>query len=456
MSNVSTPDQRRLQRRWYWNDLGVTGYLTVTITVLLGPYLTSVANAAACPTQPTDQTCLRDLHVLGVPIAPGSLVPYTLTAGTLISAVLLVLGGALADRSPHPARLLMVFASIGSLAAMALALVAGTDWPLGVVLAMITTICIALGMSVYNAIMVRITPAEDRDRVSSTGWAFGYLGGAILLVVALVLLALHGTLGLSTTQTVRLIFFISGVWWAVFAWYAATGLTQVPGAASSEPLGRTIRGGIGQLRATLGELHSYPQTFRFLIAFLLYNDGIQTVITSASLFGSKQLGFSDNQLVITILWVQVIAFGGALSFARLASRFGAQRTVLASLVAWTAVVGAAFFVPRGAFLPWLALATAIGLVLGGSQSLSRSLFSHLIPHGEETKYFSLYQAMERGTSWFGTLLFGLVFQLFHDYRWSIVALVIFFVGGGAILRTVDVAAGIRAVGNQVPRTLQAR
>lgn len=453
---VSTADQRRLQRRWYWNDLGVTGYLTVTITVLLGPYLTTVANAAACPDRPTDQTCLTNLHVLGVPVAPGSLVPYTLTAGTILAAVLLVLGGALADRSPNPARLLMFFASLGSVAAMALALVAGTNWPLGVVLAMTTTICIALGMSVYNAIMVRITPAEDRDRVSSTGWAFGYLGGAILLVVALVLLGLHSTLGLTTTQTVRLIFFISGLWWAVFAWYAATGLTEVRGTSAGAPLGATIASGLAQLRATFGEMRSYPQTFRFLVAFLLYNDGIQTVITSASLFGSRQLGFSDNQLVITILWVQIIAFGGALSFARFAARFGAQRTILGSLVAWTGVVTAAFFVPRGSFEMWLVLATGIGVVLGGSQSLSRSLFSHLIPPGEETKYFSLYQAMERGTSWFGTLLFGLVFQWFHDYRWSILALIVFFVGGGAILRTVDVGAGIRAVGNQVPSTLRAR
>lgn len=450
----STPEQRQLQRRWYWNDLGVTGYLTVTITVLLGPYLTTVANAAACPGQPTEQTCRTDLHVLGIPIAPGSVVPYTLTAGTIVAAVLLILGGAMADRARRPARVLAFFASVGSLAAMGLSLVAGTRWGLGVVLAMISTICIALSTSVYNAIMVRITPAEDRDRVSSVGWSFGYIGGAVLLVVALVLLGLHGAIGLSTTSVVRLIFLISGLWWAAFAWYSAIGLDDVRGEAAAGSLGESLRAGAGQLRATFGEIRSYPQTFRFLVAFLLYNDGIQTVISSASLYGNRQLGFSDNQLVITILWVQIVAFAGALTFARLAARFGSQRSILYSLVAWTAVVTIAFFLPRGAFVLWLLLATGIGLVLGGSQSLSRSLFSHLIPRGEETKYFSFYQAMERGTSWFGTLLFGLIFQWVHDYRWSILALIIFFAAGAMILRTVDVRSGIAAVGNEVPVTLR--
>lgn len=452
--NASSPAQRQLQRRWYWNDLGVTGYLTVTITVLLGPYLTTVANAAACPTQPTDQTCRANLHVLGIPIAPGSVVPYTLTAGTIVAAVLLILGGAMADQARRPARLLAFFASIGSVAAMGLSLVAGTRWGLGVVLAMVSTICIALSTSVYNAIMVRITPPEDRDRVSSIGWSFGYIGGAILLVIALVLLGLHGAVGLSTTGVVRLIFVISGLWWAAFAWYSATGLDEVRGESSGGSLAAGLRAGIGQLRATFAEIRSYPQTFRFLIAFLLYNDGIQTVISSASLYGNRQLGFSDNQLVVTILCVQIVAFIGALCFARLAARFGSQRSILYSLAAWTVVVTVAFFLPRGAFVLWLLLATGIGLVLGGSQSLSRSLFSHLIPGGEETKYFSFYQAMERGTSWFGTLLFGLIFQWVHDYRWSILALVIFFAAGAAILRTVDVRAGISAVGNQVPATLR--
>ncbi len=145
-----------------------------------------------------------------------------------------------------------------------------------------------------------------------------------------------------------------------------------------------------------------------------------------------------------------MAFGGALLFGAVAARVGAWRTILASLVLWCAVVGLGYFLPERRFGLFLALAVLIGLVLGGSQALSRSLFSQLIPRGREAEYFSLYQSAERGTSWFGTLLFGLVYQVTDSYRDAIVALVVFFVVGGAILARVDVRRGIVEAGNQVP------
>jgi UMF1 family MFS transporter len=136
-----------------------------------------------------------------------------------------------------------------------------------------------------------------------------------------------------------------------------------------------------------------------------------------------------------------------------AGRIGAYRTILASLVLWCTVVAVGYALPVGEFLPFLALAVLIGLVLGGSQALSRSLFSHLIPRGREAEYFSLYQAAERGTSWLGTLLFGLIFQLTDSYRLAIIALVIFFVVGGFVLARVDVRRGIEDAGNPVPAVI---
>ena len=168
------------------------------------------------------------------------------------------------------------------------------------------------------------------------------------------------------------------------------------------------------------------------------------------MYGAEQLGFSTNQLIETILLVQIVAFGGALLFGRLARRYGARDVVLSSLVLWAGVVAIGFFLPRGQFTLWLGLAVLIGVVLGGSQALSRSLYSQLVPRGREAEYFSLYQACERGTSWFGTLLFGLVHQLTDSYRPAILALLVFFVLGGLILRTVDVRQGIRDAGNVAP------
>jgi MFS transporter, UMF1 family len=174
------------------------------------------------------------------------------------------------------------------------------------------------------------------------------------------------------------------------------------------------------------------------------------VISAASIFAAEQLGLPQGQLIMSILLVQFVAFAGALIFGRVAGRIGAKRAVLASLVLWCAVVAAGFVLPGHRFVPFLALAVLIGIVLGGSQALARSLYSQLVPQGREAEYFSLYQAAERGTSWSGTLLFGLVYQLTHTYRAAIVALVGFFVVGGFLLATVDVRRGIIDAGNEVP------
>ncbi len=188
-------------------------------------------------------------------------------------------------------------------------------------------------------------------------------------------------------------------------------------------------------------------TLRFLVAYLFFNDGIQTVITAASTYGEKQLGFSTSVLIATILLVQFVAFGGALLFGRLAARWGAHRSILWGLVVWMVIVVTAFALPAHRVIPFLVLAVAIGVVLGGTQALSRSYFSQLIPRGREAEYFSLYQACERGTSWLGTLVFGVVHQVTGSYRPAIVALVAFFGIGIIVLSRVDTGRGIADAAN---------
>jgi UMF1 family MFS transporter len=211
-----------------------------------------------------------------------------------------------------------------------------------------------------------------------------------------------------------------------------------------------VASSFGQLAATLRHLRAFPQTLLFLLAYLFFNDGIQTVISTSSLFGSKEIGLDDSTLVTTILIVQFVALIGARAFGALAGRIGAKRTVLISLVVWGVVVVLAYFLPEEEVVPFLVLGVGIGLVLGGSQALSRSLFSQLIPRGKEAEYFSLYQAAERGTSWFGTLTIGIVYQLTGSYRDAIVTLVVFFVIGGTLLARVDVRRGIEDAGNAAP------
>ena len=201
---------------------------------------------------------------------------------------------------------------------------------------------------------------------------------------------------------------------------------------------------------TLRDLRNYPVTLTFLLAYLFYNDGIQTVIASASVYGEKQLGFGTSTLIGTILMVQFVAFVGALVFGRAAERFGSRRVILAGLLVWLAVVTVAYSLPSGRIGWFLALAVGIGLVLGGTQALSRSFFSLLIPRGREAEYFSLYQACERGTSWLGTLVFGLVHQWTDSYRPAILALALFFLVGLVLLSRVDPVRGMREAHRPAP------
>ncbi|MCG7322642.1 MFS transporter [Arsenicicoccus bolidensis] len=447
----------RHQRAWYWYDWANSAYVTTTAAVLMGPYLTTVANRAACPDQPVGQSCAAHLSVLGVPVAPGSLYSYTTTVTTVVSALLLIVVGAVADRSLRPQRLLGWFAGVGAAAASAMVLVQGTAWQLGVVLIMVASVCLGSSMVVYDGILCRVAPPDDRDRVSSRGWALGYVGGGLLLAANFLLLNLGPRVGIGTETAVRISLLSAGLWWGLFTVIPVLGLRDLPARPLAEglppeaaPERGAVRGAFAQLRDTFVELRGYPQTLLFLLAYLFFNDGIQTVIGSSSLYGTLELGLSQSQVLLTFLVVQFVAVGGALIFGRVAGRIGAWRTVLGGLVVWTLVVGVAYFVPSGVFTAFLALGILIGLVMGGTQALARSLYSQLVPQGRESEFFSLYQAMERGTSWFGTLLFGVVHQLTHSYRLSIVALVAFFVIGGVLLSRVDMREGIRAAGNEAP------
>jgi MFS transporter, UMF1 family len=440
------------RRSWYWYDWANSAYVTTTATVLFTPYLTAVAEAAACPGLQDGQTCQNNLDVLGVGISPGSLAPFTVTVATIVSAVALIFVGAVADRSPRPVRLLGGFALVGATAAACMSLVRGTNWELGVVLLIIANLCLGSSLVVYDSILCRVASPDDRDAVSSRGWALGYLGGGLLLAVNFGLLAKPDLLGLDTGGAVRLSMLMAGVWWGVFTLIPVVGMWRLRGVERPVVARQAgiVGGSLRQLRTTFRELRLFPQTMLFLVAYLFFNDGIQTVIGQSSLYGQRELGFAEDTMLGLFLMVQFVAFGGALLFGRFARRFGAWRTVLGGLVLWSLVVVAAFFVPEQQIVALFALGAAIGLVLGGTQALSRSLYSQLVPKNREAEFFSFYQAMERGTSWFGTLLFGLMYQWTHSYRPAIIALIVFFVVGGVLLSRVDMRQGIIDAGNEVP------
>ncbi|MGI8524214.1 MAG: MFS transporter [Nocardioides sp.] len=443
----------REQKAWYWYDWANSAYYTTILTVLFGPLMITVAGRAAGCGSSADDTCDKTLSVLGLHLAAGSLPSYLTSFATISSAVLLPIVGALVDRSDRKKWQMAAFAWAGSMTAALLFFLHDDHWQLGAAAIVVSSILAGCSLVSYYAILVDISTEDERDRVSSRGWAWGYLGGGLLLLVNLVMVLAHGAFGLDKELAARLAMLSAALWWAGFTIIPVVRLKNHPARAVVRESGGVVRQSFGQLLTSLRELRNYPMTLRFLIAFLFYNDGIQTVIYAAAIYGAKQLGFGDSVLIGTILLIQFVAFGGALYFGRLAERYGAHRSILWGTYAWMVLVVLAFFLPRHNVPLFLAIGIAIGVVLGGTQALSRSFFSQLIPRGREGEYFALYNACERGTSWFGTLLFGVVFQVTGSYRPAIVALIVFFVIGAAVLRGVDPRRGIEEAGNVVPRVV---
>jgi UMF1 family MFS transporter len=260
----------------------------------------------------------------------------------------------------------------------------------------------------------------------------------------------HDTFGIGKELAVRLSLLSAAAWWAGFTIIPVVRLRNHPPRNVVPEPGGLLHRSFGQLFTTLRQMRRYPMTLTFLIAFLFYNDGIQTVIYASSTYGSKQLGFGSSVLIATILLIQFVAYFGARLFGRLAASYGSYRCILGGTFGWMAIVVTAVFLPRGNVATFLLVAIAIAIVMGGTQALSRSFFSLLIPHGREGEYFALYNACERGTSWFGTFLFGVVFQLTGSYRPAIVALIVFFVLGAILLLRLDPRRGIQEAGNTLP------
>ncbi|XTZ17390.1 MFS transporter [Micromonospora echinospora] len=444
---------RRERTGWYFYDWAMSAFSTTVITVFLGPFLTSVTEVAAGCELGAD-TCSGYVYPLGVKVAAGSYFPYLVSLSVFLTVFVLPVTGAVADRSRHKKRLLAGFAFLGAGATTAMLFVTGDRYLLGGALFVVANIAFGAGVVVYNSFLPHLGGPDDRDAISSRGWALGYLGGGLLLAVNLVVVNSFGDgTAQRTLDLARWSIVSAGLWWALFTLVPLRWLREHPSVEATVAGGNVLVDGFRQLGRTLREVKAYPLTLFFLLAFLVYNDGIQTVIALASQYGTEELRLGQTTLIVTILLVQFLAFGGALLLGALARRIGAWKTVLLSLVLWTAVILAAFRLPAEAPVPFMILGAGIGLVLGGSQALSRSLFSQLIPAGREGEYYGFYEISDKGTSWLGPLAFGLVFQLTNSYRVGLVSLLIFFVVGFLLLAAVPVRRAIIAAGNTPPRVL---
>jgi UMF1 family MFS transporter len=417
---------------WTMYDWASSAFTTTVVTVLAGPYITALAQA--------------DLGVNGVLFSLGpvgsitatSFFPFCVSLSVMLQVALLPVIGAAANDGRRKKPLLAALCYTGALATCLLFFVTAERYLLGGALFVLANLCFGASIVVYNAFLNDITSEPERDRVSSRGFALGYLGGGLLLALNLALVSGGEALGVTRGQAVRLSLLSAGIWWGGFALVTFRGLRRRSGIVSN--------GILPELAWTVAALRRLPHTLRFLLGYMSYNDGIQTVISISSVFLAQELfvarGMPADEafLMGLILMVQFAAFGGAIIFARIARAIGARRAILVSLVIWTGVIIYAYGFLQTTAQAWI-MGAAIALVLGGSQALSRSLFSLMIPRGREASFFGLYEISERGTSWIGPLIFGIVVGSTGSYRTAILALVVLFVLGLVILLFTDTERG---------------
>ena len=419
-------------------DWANSAFYTTVVGALFSPYITRLAQNAV-----GENGVVLDLGPLGA-VTAKSLPTLCVSISVGAQVFLLPILGALGDYSDLKKRLMAVFCYIAVIANCLLFFVKDNLYLFGGVLFIIANVCFGAALVFYNAFLPEITTEDQTDKVSSRGFAYGYLGGAILLALNLVLVLQAELLGISTGLAVRLSLLSAGVWWGGFALITFALLKSRPTKKRLPPGKGYISIGFSEIIATFKELKRLPMTARYLLAFLIYNDGIQTVVFAASAFLEQELfpGGNPSFLLQIFLMVQFVAVFGSLLFERLAYLIKTKNAIIVSLVIWSGIV-----IYANRFLDtvpeaWV-LAAAIAIVLGGSQALSRSLFSRMIPTGRESAFFGLYEVSERGTSWIGPLLFSIVIARTGSYRQALLSLIFFFVVGLVMLLVTDTDKGIK-------------
>lgn len=438
---------------WLMYDWANSVFFTTVVTALIGQYVTALAQAAV-----GENGVVLELGYFGT-VTAKSLFPYAVGLSVFAQVFFLPLMGAIADYTNLKKTFMAIFCYIGSVFTCLLFFVDGSLYLMGTAFFIVANLSAGASIVFYNSYLPDITDESRRDKVSSWGFALGYVSGSLMLVVNLLLLLYAENLGISINMAVRICLLIAGLWWGGFSLITFS-LLKKRQPAREKPKGKNvIFAGIGELKDTFKELFKLKQTLLFLIAYLLYNDGIQTVISQSGVFLTQELFVAKGKaidtsfLLIALLIAQVVGLFGALVFEKISRITNTKTAIIISLVIWSFVVIYAYAVLDTLFEAYI-MSGAIGFVLGGSQALSRSLFSKMIPEGRESAFFGIYEISERGTSWIGPIVFGLVAQTTNSYRQAILALIFFFIVGSIILLFTNTTKAIHDAGNKTPEEIE--
>jgi MFS transporter, UMF1 family len=448
METLPQKNNRKAIFGWMVYDWANSAFYTTVVSVLIGPYIRSLAANVV-----GDEGLIVDLFF--TKITPKNLYGLCIAISVVSMVVFLPVMGAIADYTNLKKRLMAVFCYIGTVAGALLFFVTDS-YVICCILLIIANMCFAAANVFYNAFLIDLTTEDKRDRVSSYGYASGYIGGVVMLFINIALIKfIAPSIGMSEGLAVRLSFLIASLWWGLFALITFY-FVRSPNSPKEKPANKNlVTIGFSELWQTFKELRRLRYTALFLVAYLFYNDGIQTVIIQSSVFLSYELFTArglpeDNTFLLGIFAVaQISALFGAILFERIARKIGSKQTIMLSLAIWCGIVIYCYGFLTSTFQAWI-MAVFIGMVLGSAQALSRSLFSQMIPVGRESGFFGLYEISEKGTSWMGQLMFVIIVGQTGSYRHAILALIFFFVIGSVILLFTNTEKAIHEAGNLTP------
>jgi UMF1 family MFS transporter len=416
---------RKVLRAWAMYDWANSAYQTTIIAAVFPIYFANVASAGVAP----DVTTSRFASAKTIAI--------------LITAVIAPILGALADARPLKKTLLGTFVGIGVAATAAMYWIQQGDWQLALILSVIGNIAVAATLVFSDSLLPHIARPDEVDRVSTAGYAIGYVGGGLLLAINLAMIQAPHAFGIPDAGiAVRLSFVSVAVWWLVFSipLFRHVPEPAVARIATSHSAAAAIRDSVRQLLETFHRLRRYRQTLLFLVAFFIYNDGVQTMIAMAALYAS-QLGIDSSALITALLLTQFIGIPFSFLFGMLADRIGAKPAVFIGLSVYLGITVGAYYLQYA--WQFYALAITVGMVQGGVQALSRSIFASMTPHAHSTEFFAFFGVFERYAAVLGPAIFAWMAAIGHG-REAILSLILFFGAGMFLLGRVDIAAGQRA------------
>ncbi len=413
---------------WAVYDWANSAYITTIAVAILPMYFAGVIVPA------------EGFRIGNTVFAAETLWGFMVSAAAFIVFVMAPVLGAIADFYSAKKRFLFSFCYVGVISAALISFSGPGDvWPT-IILFVFSQVGFVGANVFYDAFLPQIAEPTQQDNVSSKGFAYGYAGGGLQFACVLVLIAFHDLFGLSESGAARLGMMSAAIWWGGFALVTLRFLKEpkIQGIQKSKgfrKITRSITLGFSRVWKTMLQVGRLKQLVLFLVAFLIYNEGIQTVIQMATMYGKQELKLGATALMITLLLVQFVGIFGAFLFSWIAGRTGTKKAVMLSLIVWSVVVIYAYFIHTA--FEYFILGGVVGLVLGGSQAISRSLYSSMIPEGSPAEFFGFYSVVNKFSAVWGPFIFALIRHWTGSSRNAILSVIVFFILGIILLTLVD-------------------